>query len=201
MNQIVPNFEFTNAYKQLTPPQRAFVDGYVHDLEGVADRTGEKLYLVLQQPFPYELDQRSVAMLEISIVRIAISDRVREICEDAVVSIGKTLKELTSIAYSNINNYMKIGVDGLPVFSLDGCTPEQMSAIKTIKLEQTPGKNKFEFQQHDKLKALEMLMKYQGLLDGEHNRNEKLKEATTKRLDADVTTDQAANRYAMMING
>lgn len=199
MNQIV---EFTTAYRQLRPSEKVFVDGYVSDLETVAVRTGEKLQTLLALPVNENIDERSANFLSLSLVRAAIAERVRELAEEMEISVYKTLKELRSLAYSNIGNYMDIGEDGHPYFDLARCTPEQLSAVKSIKIEEgVRGGRKFEFVLHDKVSSLDKLMKYQGLLDDEHWKAENAKAVKSKRLTADTSDDEAADLYAKMING
>ena len=197
MNQIV---EFSSAYRQLRPSERTFVDGYVSDLETKAVRTGEKLHMLLTRPI--QVDDRSAEYLGLSLVRAAIAERVRELQEEMELSVYKTLKELRSLAYSNIGNYMEIGEDGQPYFDLARCTPEQLAAVKSIEIEERPNMSrKFKFVLHDKVAALDKTMKYQGLLDDDHWRSENAKTVKAETLTADATDDEAADLYARMING
>ncbi len=197
MNQIVT---FDSAYRQLRPSERTFVDGYVSDLEIKAVRTGAKLSTLLMQPV--DVDERSQAFLAHSMVRAAIAERVRELQEEMELSVYKTLKELRSLAYSNIGNYMEVGEDGQPYFDLAKCTPEQLAAVKSIEIEEKPqGGRKFKFILHDKVSSLDKVMKYQGLLDDEHWRSENAKTVKAETLTADASDDDAAELYARMING
>ena len=202
MNQMTPSFEFTSAYRQLRPSEKVFVDGYVSDLESIAVRTGEKLQALLNRPLLDHADERSLSMLSLSLVRAAIAERVKELSEEMELSVYKTLKELRSLAYSNIGNYMEVGIDGFPSFSLEHCTPEQLAAVKSIKIEEgARGGRKFEFTLHDKVSSLDKVMKYQGLLDDEHWRSENVKATNGKQLDANTSVDEAAGLYARLING
>lgn len=197
MNQIVT---FDSAYRQLRPSERTFVDGYVSDLEIKAVRTGAKLSTLLMQPV--DVDERSQSFLAHSMVRAAIAERVRELQEEMELSVYKTLKELRSLAYSNIGNYMEVGEDGQPYFDLAKCTPEQLAAVKSIEIEEnTRGRRKFKFVLHDKVSSLDKVMKYQGLLDDEHWRSENAKTVKAETLTADASDDDAAELYARMING
>lgn len=196
MNHVV---EFSSAYRQLRPSERTFVDGYVSDLETKAVRTGEKLHTLLLKPV--EVDERSSEYLGLSMVRAAIAERVRELQEETELSVYKTLKELRSLAYSNIGNYMEIQEDGQPYFDLARCTPEQLAAVKSIEIEEKPNMaRKFKFVLHDKVAALDKTMKYQGLLDDEHWRAENAKAAKVPALTVDAGDDEAAELYALMIN-
>ena len=196
MNQILT---FDSAYRQLRPSERTFVDGYVSDLETKAARTGAELSTLLH---PVDVDERSQSFLAQPLVRAAIAERVRELREEMELSVYKTLKELRSLAYSNIGNYMDIGDDGQPYFDLAKCTPEQLAAIKSIEIEESSqGRRKFKFVLHDKVSSLDKVMKYQGLLDDEHWRSKNAKAVKVQTLTADASDDDAAELYARMING
>lgn len=195
MNEII----FTTAYQELQPVQRLFVDGYVRDLERIAARRGGTLRSALEKPFPFDLDVRARQALQISVVRIAIVDRVRELEENAVLSVGRTLKEITSIAYSNIGDYTALDQNGVPCPNLSKCTPEQKAAIKTIKVDQKPTGLKIEIVQHDKLRALELLMKHLGLLTGEPPKaNKPNSSAAVKSTD---TLEEIEKIYALSLSG
>ncbi len=209
MNMPVPAQAFAvfqPAYWQIDGMQRKFVDGYVADLEKIADRSGKRLSVVLHEPFPYELDGRGMAMLALPLVRAAIAERVRELSDLYDVSVSKTLRELTNIAYSNISNYIEIDeLSGEPTLNLTKCTPEQLSAIKSFEFDDKPrGGRKIKFQLHDKLGALNSMARYQGLFadDNEHYRQNNSPAATRKpvpTLPAGIDNDQAATLYQRML--
>lgn len=202
---VIPRMDFRPAYGQIDQLERKFVDGYVKDVEGIANKTGQRLLAVLQQPFPYDLDARGVAMLSRPMVRAAIAERVRELSELSDISIPRTLKENAAIAYSNIDNYINIDEFGNPEIDLTGCTPEQMSAVKSFEIEDKPrGGRKVKFVLHDKLAALGNLMRYQGLLS-ETNPHWMQQEQSVKpkavALPANIDDDAAAQLYAREIGG
>ncbi len=208
MNALVAqSMDFRPAYWQIEPLERKFVDGYVKDVETIADKTGQRLLAVLQQPFPYELDQRAVAMLARPMVRAAIAERIRELSDLYDISIQRTLKENAAIAYSNIKNYIKIDPQwGTPEIDLSECTVEMLSAVKMFEIEDKPrGGRKIKFQLHDKLAALGNLMRYQGLLsdDNPHWRNaeQSVKPNQAAQLPANIDDDAAAALYAREIGG
>lgn len=195
-------FDFETAYRQLRPSERIFVDGYVSELERYAARNNLKLTKAIQEFNTDDLDHQSKAILSQSMVRAAIVERVKELSEDAELTVFKTLKELRSMAYSNLGNYMEVDGYGVPMFNLDKCTPEQLAAIKTVKIKENPnGERHFEFVLHDKVQAMNLMMKYQGLLDAEAWRNEQAKENQQKTISAGSTVDDAAEMYARQING
>lgn len=198
--------DFRPAYWQLQPIERKFVDGYVADIETIADKTGQRLLAVLQAPFPYELDGRAVVLLALPMVRAAIAERIKELSDLYDISIYRTLKELTSIAYANINNYIDINqVTGTPEINLSRCTPEMLSAVKSFEIEDKPrGGRKYKFQLHDKITALAHVMRYQGLLSDENQHwrqvEQSVKPESQSRLPVGVSDDAAAKLYADAIN-
>lgn len=198
--------DFRPAYWQLSPMQRKFVDGYVADIETIADKTGQRLLAVLQGPFPYELDVRASAMLAVPMVRAAIAERIKELSDLYDISVYRTLKEMTAIAYSNISNYITIDPNfGTPEIDLSRCTPEHLSAVKSFEIEDKPrGGRKYKFVLHDKLGALGNVMRYQGLLsdDNQHWRQAaKTVNPANGNLPASISEDQAALAYSRVING
>lgn len=207
MNAITPFVDFRPAYLQLEQIERKFVDGYVADIEGIAEKTGQRLEAVLHAPFPYELDNRAVALLALPLVRAAIAERIKELSNLYDISIYRTLKELTAIAYSNISNYIDIDVCGVPEVNLTRCTPEQLSALKSIEIDDKPrGGRKVKIVMHDKLGALiNGVMRYQGLLQEDNPHWKSAEQSTTApnvaRLPAGMDDDSAADAYARVING
>lgn len=202
MNAMLQIMDFRPAYWQIEPMERKFVDGYVSDLESIAEKTGQRLQAVMQAPFPYEMDQRSVALLARPMVRAAIAERIKELSDLYDISAYRTLKELTAIAYSNIGNYVEINpVTGLPEIDLSECTTEMLSAVKSFEIEDKPrGGRKYKFQLHDKIAALSYVMRYQGLLadENQHWREVEQSSNTNKQstLPVGVNDDQAARAYA-----
>jgi hypothetical protein len=203
---ITPPMDFRPAYGQIDQWERKFVDGYVKDIEGIAEKTGQRLLAVLQQPFPWELDQRAVAMLARPMVRAAIAERVKELSELYDISIMRTLKANAVIAYSNISNYVKINEWGEPEPDFANCTPEMMEAVKSIEIEEKPrGGKKIKFTLHDKLAALGNMMRYQGLLtDGNAHwlkQEQSVQPTQATMLPKDIDEDAAAALYAREIGG
>ena len=200
-------FDFTSAYRQLRPSERIFVDGYINAVERLAMRSNQKLLSALKEMRLDDLDGRSKEILAQGLVQAAIVERVKELSEDAELTVFKTLKELRSMAYSSLGNYMEIDDNGVPAFDLSRCTPEQLAAIKIIKIKERVDKDtgqpvkEFEFILHDKVASIGLLMKYQGLLDEQHWRNEQAKENQQKAISAGQSVDDAADLYARSING
>ncbi len=195
----IMTINFESAYRQLSPVERVFVDACVFEIEKRAVKTGEKLVDALQVVSTTR-DARTLEMLSAALVRAAIAERVRDLTESMELNIYRTLKELRGIAYSSIGHYMKVGDDGQPYFNLGSCTPEQLAAIKSIEIDEPlKGGRKFKITLHDKMSALEKTMRYQGLLESEHQHWKSVSAIEDMKLAAFETIDDAANSYARMI--
>jgi len=192
-------FDFMTSYKQLTTTQRVFVDGFVADVENRAVVTNTHMFDVLNEPLLPGTDERILQMLSVSIVRAAITERVRELVDAQTLSTHNTLKELQAMSYSNIGDYMTLGGDGLPVFDFTSCTPEQLSAIESVEFEERPqGGKKFKLKLHSKTTAITLMMKYQNLLDGDAWDKEKPPQSN-EIVTVNDTVENAADRYAALI--
>lgn len=207
MNAMSAPISFEPAYRQLQHAERSFVDAFIIELEQIAIRHNERLGSILRTHGP-EIAKRTWRahdMLSRPLVKSAVVERVEQITRDNELNAYKTLKEVQSIAYSNMGDYMDFFEDGsIPVFNFGKCTPEQLSAVRSVKFKQKPdGGFDFEFQLHDKMAALEKLMRYQGLAeaDSEHFRAQNTKVVQTEALAADVDDDGAADHYSRIING
>lgn len=196
---------FASAYRQLRPSEKAFVDGYVADIEREAARANERISNALYRAIPPHVVAASRGMLEKPLVLAAITERINEIASQSELTVHRVVKELMAIAFCSVGDYMQIGEDGQPWFDLTKCTPEQLSAIQSIEIEETPrtGTRKFKFKLHDKLAGIDKLARYMGLLEAD---NPHYRASTARPIDAaslpdTVTTDQAGDAYSAMING
>lgn len=196
---------FASAYRQLRPSEKAFVDAYVADAEREAARNHERISLALYRAIPAHVIEASRGMLEKPLVVAAISERITDLAAQAELTVHRMVKEMMGIAFSSIGDYMQVGEDGMPWFDLTKATPEQLAAIQSIEIEETPrtGSRKFKFKLHDKLGGMKMLADYMGLLkaDNPHWNAEQARSVAPAALAADTTTDGAADLYSQMING
>lgn len=162
---------FQSAYKQLTSTQRVFVDNLVHHIEQTANRTGERITIVLyQRPIP---DQFAHALLENRLVQAAITERVHEIAAERELTEARWLKHAQSIAFSNMADFMRDDGDGM-VFDLTMPTREQWAAVKSVEIEDggddgfTRKKRKIKLTLWDKPAGMKMLGQYMGMLEAEN---------------------------------
>lgn len=198
---------FASAYRQLSPAERSFVDSAVQELERAAHRAGERVSMVLNKPLPVQVVERSRGMLERPMVTAAITERINELSAAQDLTIQRMVKEMMAVAFSSMGDYMTITAEG-PSFDLTRCTPEQLSAIKSIEVEESghglgrAHKRKLKVTLHDKLGGMKMLGQYMGMLepDNPHWRADAAKVATPA-LPAGATAQEAGDAYAAMIDG
>ena len=189
---------FASAYRQLTPVEKRYVDDYVQTLEKQADRDQQRLSNYLHVAIADETYEASNGMLDRPMVIAAITERVNEITAATELSPNRVIREYITLAFSNMNDYLTIDAYGNPEFDLASCTPEQLAAIKKVNFERNSmGGEKLTFELHDKIKALDTLAKYIGLVepDNEHWRSSNARPL----IDNAATVAQAADAYAAML--
>jgi len=206
MNAVTPStidkavtLTLLSAYKQLSPSERVFVDNYVSRLERDAEKRGDRISNALYRPVPRSVMEASRGLLEKPMVKAAITERVNELAAASELSVQKIIKELTSLAFSNVSAYFTINQWGIPEYDFTACTPEQLAALKSWEhIEDVKTGRRIKIVTHDKLKAIEMLAKFMGLLDIENPHFE----ASQRRpvtIKAESTDADAADAYAKLI--
>ena len=101
-----------------------------------------------------------------------IDTRIRLASEQANIRATQVLQEIAAIAFCNVANYMTVRDDGTVSFDLARLGRDQSKAIKEITVEEITigqGENvrhvrRTHLRLHDKLKALELLGRYLGIL-------------------------------------
>lgn len=188
---------FASAYRSLRPGERAYVDGYVAEQEARAIKRNERISLALNRQLTASEIQASNGMLDKPMVRAAIVERINQLAADQELSPQRVIKELMCMAFSSIADYGEIGQDGELWLQMDKCTPEQMRAVKKIKIDENGrGGRKTELELYPKLEPLMALAKYMGLQeDNPHWRAESAKPVQAV-LPAGVGVDAAADAYA-----
>jgi hypothetical protein len=185
-----------SAYRQLQPVEKRFVDSFMEKLELEADRQRVQIAVLLQQPVQIDQD----GMLLRPLVLSAITERAGEIAAATEISVDRILREWKAIAFSNIRDYVEFDMLGNPVYDLSKATPEQMAAVKKIRFKQTAtGAVELDFDTHDKMRALEVLSKYAGIVEPE-NPHWRARNATPV-LDSASTVLDAADAYARTLEG
>ena len=189
---------FASAYRQLTPVERQYVDDYVRKLERTADRDQQRLSNYLQMAVPDDVYEASNGMLDRPMVTAAITERVTEITAANELTPSRLIKEYTAIAFSSMGDYIEVDMAGNPSLTLEQCTPEQLSAIKKVQYEEnTMGARRLVIELHDKLKSMDTLAKYMGMVEPD-NAHWRANNATPV-IDHAASVAQAADAYAALL--
>ena len=203
MNALANQIMFASAYRQLRPVERAFVDAVVADMEKTAARANERISAALYRPLTITDEQ---SLLEKPMVRAAIVERVNEIAAASELSVQRVMKEYQAIAFANIRDYQDIDpITGNLTFDFTRCTPEQMAAIKSVRIKEPP--EGFEQNNktrectitfHDKLIALDKITTILGMMepDNPHWRNGGL---NTPAITDKTSDTEAADAYAALL--
>lgn len=190
-----------NAYVRLRPEEKLFVEAYLSTLASSAAAAGKAIVDMLGSKHEIDNTSRAAALLQRPAVKQAIFQRAREMSAKFEISTDRLLKEVASIAFANMANYVHIGADGEPVIDLSNCTYEQMSAISEITVEDyTEGRGemardvrKIKLKLHDKQNAQDKLMKFLQLYAPErHEVNINVK---AQNITVDMTPEQLADIY------
>lgn len=201
--------QIVTAYRQLNPAQRSFVDGVVSQLEFQAERRNERISQALTRDIPANIVQSDTrGLLGQPLVTSAISERVIEIARDREFSPLRVVKEMTTLALSNMGDYYTVDDNGVPIFDLTKLTPEQKACIKSIEIEDSgdgiirPGKRKFKFTLHDKIAPLKMLAQIAGLLENDSPARRDSRAAdTVPQISPSDSVESAGEKYAAMLEG
>lgn len=196
---------FISAYRQLRPAEKAFVDQFVANAERDAIKNNERLSLAVQRPIHPDVIERSRGMLESAMIRAAIVERIMALAAEMDLTAPRVLKELRTIAFSSINDYVTVDERGLPVTDFAHTTPEQWAAVASLEIEENmrTGVRKTKFKMHDKLTAIDKLMRHMGMLESD-NVYWRMNNATPvepTRAPANASDEQLAQEYARMIEG
>lgn len=212
-----------NPYQALSPAERAWCDSVVHEIEAQAARADMPLALYLQSgvTLPRSVTDRDTkGMMQRRDVQFAITERLQENARNNDLSRPRWEKELMAIAFANIQNYISMDDDGVPVWDFSRCTPEQMAAIESIKIKRggrkftvtpddiegmmveggTPSGVEIEVKFHNKIAALKLLGESAGYLDAEGSRMAADRRAPLP-VTANDTAESAADKYQRMLEG
>jgi len=112
--------------------------------------------------------KKAAALMKNKLIQIEIKRLIDLRCERLDITADKTLAEIAKIAFMKFSDYGSYDEDGNVV--LKKSENIDTSAIKSLKrrivsTEEDSTTEAFELKFHDKLKALELLAKHQGLLN------------------------------------
>lgn len=159
------------AYDQLSIARRSFVDqcaihgdafkAYKAVFQGISDSSARS---------------QGAAWAKDPLIRAALAERLGAVMNKNEVTAEKIVREVASMAFASMGNYVKRGEDGkvvlengAPVATWDTLTDEQWTAIKTLKFDDefdaagNVKRRKITFELHSKNDALDKLMKRYGL--------------------------------------
>ena len=192
-----------SAYRQLSNAERAFVDGYVSDLE----RSGEPVARAWQYaPSPSDI-AASRGMLGRPLVCAAISECVREIVEKTELTPRRLIREIMAVGFSNLQDYFQIGEDGQPRIDLTNLTRDQWAALSGMDLEMDPRDptrvRNIKIRLHPKMDAIAKLGDYMAALrpDNPYWKGQEARTIDNAALPANADQSSLSDRYAAMING
>lgn len=201
---------FASAYSQLRPTQKLYVDAYVADVEREAERRNERISNALHRVIPPEVVAASGGMLDISVVRIAIAERINDLAVASEITVSRWIKEVASIAFSSVENYQQVDEFGQATIDLTRATPEALAAVKSVETEEAGSpferarKRKTKLILHDKMAALKMLGDYMGVMqpDNPHFRASQQRPASEPvALPPGATVADASDLYARTLDG
>ena len=147
----------STAYALLTPVEQQAVDDYVQLVSSEAAARGQRIAVALHKPVPAELVRRSRGLFLKPVVRAAITERLCAAAEQQDISPSRVIAEQAAIAFSNMADYVTVGMFGEMSIDLTKCTREQMAAVKSIETLDTPQGRKIKIQLYDKHPALQAL--------------------------------------------
>lgn len=194
MNDAVP----LSAYRQLKPVERKFVDAYVSELERSAVAAEQQVIAFIALGGTVSLASDDLAKRPM--VKAAVAERIRDLSESLDITQYRVLKEIGTIAFSRMDNYVRIDEYGLPTFDFSACTPEQWSSVQMIEVKEDKfGCRTYKLKLYDKPKGLDMLMRNMGMYDADNR--QRATPAGVPQLTDETTTEQAADLWARTIRG
>lgn len=207
----------TGAYEELRPAERLFVDAYLSELNMSAVAAGQSVIDHVNSLRLATEEQRYNARFKVAhwhanemmkkpLVRSAISERLQKISYELEISAYRIITELKHTAFANIGDYWSgFNGDGLPVWDLSRASRDQLSAIESVETEydKDGAIKKVKVKMHSKNAAVEKLMKYFGMLDGEGRAMQQPAAPATvmKEITATTSTAAAADLYAATLRG
>lgn len=205
-----------SAYEQLRPVERIFVDAYLSEISMSATQAGQSVIDHINTLRWATKEQRYNARFKVAhwhanemvkkpLVQAAIWERVEQISKHMEISAYRILAELKGIAFSSVAHYIAgYDISGMPITDFRNATPEQMAAVQSIETEYDANGcvKKVKYKLHDKMAAVDKLMKYMGMLDGEGTAKVAGQSpARQQQIAANTSTAQAADLYAKTLRG
>lgn len=198
---------FQTAYKQLSAPERSFVDRLMREIEDGLQKHGVNAGELLDTPIPDAIRARDTRnWLDRPLIRAAITEQLVQLELRQKITLDRIVREYHAIATFNLSDIMSFDtVTGEPTFDFDNATPEQMAAIKQIDVESGGSlhqatKTKIKVQTHDKIAALKALTDLLGGNDADNPYRQGKKTGNAPQITDDKTAQQMADEYQRMIS-
>ena len=152
--------------KKLTTKEDLFIDAYMEDFN--ATRAYIKAY-------DYKGTQRNARsnaskVLKKAYIQEELKKRRQEMREEHDLYMESLIEQLKRIAFNNPKDLVNVKKNVVIISDTEDLTDEIWSTIKSIK----EGKNGIEIEFHDKMKAIELLVKYCGLYNEKIDVNNKV---------------------------
>jgi len=147
--------------KKLTPKQLLFIDQYFE-----LKFDGTEAYL---QTYPHvkkrETAKAAASRLLTNVNLIEEVERRQAVMRETNKElIEEIVDEVKNLAFANIGNYVSWGPGGVTLKSSENMTPEQLAAVAEVTEVVTKDGGSVRFKMHSKVRNLELLMKYYGLI-------------------------------------
>ena len=170
--------------EKLTPKQEKFCEEYLIDLS--ATKAYERAYPGCKSNNTARTN--GAKLLANTNIRERIDASRKRLQKKTDVTQERVLKELATVAFASIGLMCDWDEDNdLTLKPKKDLTPEDMAAIQSIQSNDQFYQNerigrRINFKMHDKLKALELLCKHLGILDGTGAGNTSDRDDVTRRL-------------------
>lgn len=153
----------------ITPKQEKYVKNLV---SGMSQRKAYKKAFDVKSMSDKNIDCKASKLLKNGEVRARYNELIKKAADRAVVKAEDIIAEYKAIAFANGTDFAEIIGNSVQLKDTSELDEEKKKAISSIKTT----KFGINVRTHDKMKALEMLSKYVGLLD---NKDENQKEPPT----------------------
>lgn len=198
---MIDELKPTGAYDLLTPAERQIVDEYVEYAINKQNERKERIALAINYPIPPEFSSRSRGLILKPLPRAALAERIKEEGQRQDLSPDTLIKEYYNIAYSNVEDYFKVGDFGeLVLKDWDSIPREKLAAIKKVNSKMTTRGIESEVILHDKRGAMDILAKLMGMVASEEQ--PLLEEYATDKREQQKQQDllnAPADAYAAML--
>jgi phage terminase small subunit len=175
---------------RLTPQQARFVDEYVIDnnASGAAVRAG------YSKKYSERLGYRLLATPKIA---LAVAEKKKAIAARNDVSADRVIQEIARIAFADTTKVVRIEHGRVVVEETENLDADHRAAVSEISETTTANGGTLKVKLHDKVKALELLSRYLGILNDKLNLSGRMEvESRDKELEALLESDPEARRLA-----